>query len=533
MAQSHDRGLDRPMTRRAFVRGSAVSIGALAAGSALTSSRPARAAAPGAADALPPYVGAGSNAPVRPFPLYQVALGDGLFKEKRERILNFARAYDQRRYLVLFNDVAGRPNPPGVSVPGGWEDGGLLSGHWTGHFMSMLAQAHVSTGERIFTDKLSWMVDELGACQDALAGATVHPGYLGAKPEDVVLRQGPPRFAVYGGNQSTNTWAPWYVQHKIMRGFLDTYYLTGDARAFDIVEKMASWAHLALTLGDVNHPNYTGPITRDDLNFMWDTYIAGEFGGANEVFPEIFALTGDARHLQTAKAFDNRESLFDACVQNRDILVCAPGTQPGRRRPPRLHANTHVPNFTGYLRIYEQTGEADYFQAARNFRGMIVPHRMFAHGGTSGNYPGSNNNVEQLQNRDNIANAIANDGAETCTTYNLLKLTRNLFFHEQDPAYMDYYERGLFNQIAGSRADNDRTSNPQVTYFQPLTPGRGRSYGNTGTCCGGTGLENHTKYQESIYFHSADDSTLWVNLFVSSTLDWQEKGFTITQETDF
>jgi DUF1680 family protein len=533
MAQSDDRGLDRPMTRRAFVRGSAVSIGAVAAGSALTF-RPARAAAArAAAGALPPYVGAGSNAPVRPFPLYRVALGDGLFKEKRERILNFARAYDQRRYLVLFNNVAGRPNPPGVTVPGGWEDGGLLSGHWTGHFMSMLAQAHISTGEPIFTDKLFWMVDELGACQDALAGTTVHPGYLGAKPEDVVLRAGPPRFAVYGGDQNTNTWAPWYTQHKIMRGFLDTYYLTGDARAFEIVEKMANWAHLALTLGDVNHPNYTGKITRRDLNFMWDTYIAGEFGGANEVFPEIYALTGDARHLETAKCFDNRESLFDACVQNRDILVCAPGTQPGRRRPPRLHANTHVPNFTGYMRIYEQTGESDYFQAAKNFRGMIVPHRMFAHGGTSGNYPGSNNNVELLQNRDNIANAIAADGAETCTTYNLLKLTRNLFFHEQNPEYMDYYERGLFNQIAGSRADNDLTSNPQLTYFQPLTPGRGRSYGNTGTCCGGTGLENHTKYQESIYFRSGDDSTLWVNLFVSSKLDWAEKGFTIAQETDF
>src|SRR5262245_28731215 len=161
MAQSDDRGLKRPMTRRAFVRGSAVSIGVVAAGSALTF-RPVRAAAASAAAAaLPPYVGAGSNAPVRPFPLYQVALGNGLFKEKRERILNFARAYDQRRYLVLFNNVAGRPNPPGVTVPGGWEDGGLLSGHWTGHFMSMLAVngrasgshrgrpigSHLSTGE--------------------------------------------------------------------------------------------------------------------------------------------------------------------------------------------------------------------------------------------------------------------------------------------------------------------------------------------------------------------------------------------------
>jgi uncharacterized protein len=520
--------VDRHLNRREFVQASAVSIGAVAAGTKLA--LPAPAAAEGG---LPRYVGAGSTARVRPFPLYRVELGDGLFSEKRARILNFARQYDERRFLVLFNNVAGRPNPPGVQVPGGWEDGGLLSGHWTGHFMTMLAQAHVGTGEQLFADKLSWMVDELGACQDALAGMTVHPGYLGAKPEDVVLRVGPPRFAVYGGNQDTNTWAPWYTQHKIMRGFLDAYSLAGNQRAFEVVRKMASWAHLALTLGDVTHPDYAGPITRDDLNYMWDTYIAGEYGGANEVFAEIGALTGEAMHLETARRFDNRESLFDACVENRDILVCAPGTQPGRRRPARLHANTHVPNFTGYMRIFEQTGAREYRRAAENFFGMVVPHRMYAHGGTSGNYPGSNNNVEQFQNRDNIANSIAANGAETCTTYNLMKLARNLFLHDQDPAYMDYYERGLVNQIAGSRADNDTTSNPQVTYFQPLTPGARRGYGNTGTCCGGTGMENHTKYQESIYFRSADASTLWVNLFISSTLDWEEKGFTITQETDF
>jgi DUF1680 family protein len=520
------------MRRRDFVRASATSFAAVAV---------ARTLSPAAAKALPaapragrPYVGAGSTAPVRPFGLQEVALGDGLLAEKRERILNFARQYDERRFLVLFNANAGRPNPPDVAVPGGWEDGGLLSGHWCGHFMTMLAQAHAGTGERTFADKLGWMVEELGACQDALAaaGATVHPGYLGAKPEDVVLRAGPPRFAVYGGNQDTNTWAPWYTQHKIMRGLLDAYTLAGNERAFDVVVKMANWAHLALTVGDVTHPEYAGPPTREDLNYMWDTYIAGEYGGANEVLAEIGALTGDGRHMETARCFDDRESLFDACVENRDILVCAPGTQPGRRRPSRLHANTHVPNFVGYLRIYEQSGAPEYRRAARNFFGMVVPHRMYAHGGTSGNFPGSNNNVEMFQNRDNIANSIAADGAETCTTYNLLKLARNLFFHEPDAAYMDYVERGLLNQIAGSRADTDTTSDPQLTYFQPLTPGAPRRYGNTGTCCGGTGLENHTKHQESIYFRSDDGSTLWVNLFVPSTLAWEERGFTIVQETD-
>ena len=118
--------------------------------------------------------------------------------------------------------------------------------------------------------------------------------------------------------------------------------------------------------------------------------------------------------------------------------------------------------------------------------------------------------------------------AETCPLYNMLKLSRNLFFHEPDPKYMNYYELGLFNQIVASRRDSDSVDSPEVTYFVPVQPGQRRSYGNVGTCCGGTGMENHTKYQDSIYFRSVDDTTVYVNLYIASTLDWSEKGFRIT-----
>ncbi|MFG1994478.1 beta-L-arabinofuranosidase domain-containing protein [Actinoplanes sp. NPDC048988] len=753
-----------PFNRRQFLQVSTLSTAAFAG---LEFPAPAWAATAPALAAT--AEGPGATAPVRPFPLGDVRLGDGLLQEKRDRTKAWLRAYDERRFVVLFNDQAGRPNPAGVAVPGGWEDGGLLSGHWAGHYMTALAQAYADQGEAVYKTKLDWMVGELAACQAAItarmttgggggpaepaaaigrvpgrigtglrlgggtpaqyctlpqeainqltdftiatwinlgstaswtrlfdfgqstainmfltpragvtgnvprfaitvggsggeqqingtsalpvgqwvhvavtlagrvgtlyvdgqpagtnpnmtlnpsnlgnpgnrwigrsqygdpfldatidefhifdralgpaevtalrtattgggniawyrfeeAGGTAlkdsspngrdagvvaastegpadwvptHPGYLGAIPEDAVLRLGPPRWAVYGGNAQTNTWAPWYTQHKIMRGLLDAYYNTGNAQALAVVTTMADWAHLALTVGDKNHPDYQGPLTRDDLNYMWDLYIGGEFGGANEVFPEIAAITGDAKHLETAKAFDNRESLFGAAVENRDILVVTPQNRPGRRRPERLHANTHVPQFIGYLRVFEQGGGRDYFTAAKNFYGMVVPHRTFANGGAGGNYPGSNNNLELFQNRGNIANSVPTSGAETCTTYNLMKLARNLFLHEHDPAYLDYYERGLYNMILGSRADTTSTGDPQVTYFQPLGSGTVRGYGNTGTCCGGTGLENHTKYQETVYFRSADGGTLWVNLYVPSTLTWD---FKVKQETSF
>jgi hypothetical protein len=115
----------------------------------------------------------------------------------------------------------------------------------------------------------------------------------------------------------------------------------------------------------------------------------------------------------------------------------------------------------------------------------------------------------------------------------MLKLSRNLFFHEPDPKYMNYYEQGLFNQILGSRRDTESTTSPEVTYFVPVRPGERRKYGNVGTCCGGTGMENHTKYQDSIYFRSADDAALYVNLYIPSVLEWREKGFTIEQRTRY
>jgi DUF1680 family protein len=126
-----------------------------------------------------------------------------------------------------------------------------------------------------------------------------------------------------------------------------------------------------------------------------------------------------------------------------------------------------------------------------------------------------------------------NNHAETCPLYNMLKLSRTLFFHDPDPRYMHYYEQGLYNQILGSRRDVDSSDSPQVTYFVPVRPGQRRAYGNVGTCCGGTGMENHTKYQESIYFRALDGSALYVNLYADSTLRWPERGFTVTQATKY
>ncbi len=325
-----------------------------------------------------------------------------------------------------------------------------------------------------------------------------HPGFLSAYPETQFIRL--EEFCTYGSTQGI--WAPYYTLHKIMAGLLDAHVLAGNDEALEILTGIGDWVHGRLE-----------PLPPEQLERMWDIYIAGEYGGVNESLAQLHALVPNERYLVAAQRFDNA-AVMDPIVQDEDILD-------GR------HANQHIPQFTGYLRIFEESADPRYYDAARHFWDMVVPHRTYAHGGMGVG--------EIFRVRDDIAGSIFDDRnhAETCPLYNMLKLSRNLFFHEQDPKYMNYYELGLFNQIVGSRRDHDSTDSPEVTYFVPVRPGESREYGNTGTCCGGTGMENHTKYQDSIYFRSADGGTLYVNLYIASTLDWSDAGFTIRQETRF
>lgn len=50
-------------------------------------------------------------------------------------------------------------------------------------------------------------------------------------------------------------------------------------------------------------------------------------------------------------------------------------------------------------------------------------------------------------------------------------------------------------------------------------------------CCQGTGLETNTKYMDSIY--GFDKTSLFVNLFIPSKLNWKQRNVMISQATTF
>jgi hypothetical protein len=328
-------------------------------------------------------------------------------------------------------------------------------------------------------------------------GVPSHPGFLAAYPEtqfiELESRTTPDYFRV---------WAPYYTAHKILKGLLDAYTATGEPKALDLAAGLCDWMHSRLSK--------LSPAVRQR---MWGIFSSGEYGGVVEAILETYGHSGKPEHLELAKYFD-LDSLIDACAQNKDTLA-------------GLHANQHIPIFTGLVLMYNATGEERYLTAARNFWTMVVPARMFSIGGTS--------QGEFWKEREKVAATLDATDAESCCAYNMLKLSRELFFKDQNPAYMDYYERALLNQVLGSKQDQESSELPLATYFIGLQPGAVRDFTpKQGTTCSeGTGLESATKYQDSVYFTADDGGALYVNLYMPSTLRWAAKNVTVTQQTTY
>jgi len=428
-----------------------------------------------------------------PFSLWDVSLSKSLFTENRDRHHQFLLSQDLDSLLYNFRDAAGLDTKNAKPMLGWDAPDCNLKGHTTGHFLSALAQAYASTGDEEFKKRIDYMISELGKCQDAMAASgKFKPGFLSGYSEEQFDKL--EEFTPY-----PTIWAPYYTLHKIFAGLLDCYELAGNKQALDIAVKLGYWVY-----------NRLSRLSKEHRNKMWKMYIAGEYGGMNDVMARLYGITGEEKFLTTAKYFDN-DHLFIPMHENVDTLG-------------GIHANQHIPQIVGALKTYEVAGEEYYFHVAKNFWKAVTGHHIYNIGGTGSG--------EMFKPKDQIAKFLNDRTAETCATYNMLKLTRGLFAFEPEAEYMDYYEKALYNHIAPSQ--DHSAPNGGSTYFMPLRPGAQKKfdvYGNT--CCHGTGLENHTKYQDTIYFRSADNSALYVNLYIPSVLTWKDRGFVITQSGDY
>ncbi len=441
-----------------------------------------------------------------PFPLKEVRLLDGPFRDAMQRNEKYLLSLDPDRFLHTFRVNVGLPS--NTKPYGGWEEPSVeIRGHAFGHYLSALSLTYASTGDSRFKQRADYIVAELAKCQARSPSAGFHEGYLSAFPESFIDRV----------ENRQNVWVPWYTLHKIMAGLLDANQLCGNAQALDVLTKMADWVKFRVDR-----------ISHEQMQRSLDT----EQGGMNEVLANLYAVTGYTNYLQLSAAF-NHERVLDPLSRGEDRLN-------------GLHANTQIPKIIGATCEYEFTGDPKYLTIANTFWDSVAVRRSYVIGGHSDH--------EHFFPTNDFPKHLSPETTETCNTYNMLKLTRDLFELEPSAAKMDFYERGLFNHILASQ--DPETG--MFVYLMSLKPGHFKTYStpeNSFWCCVGTGMENHSKYGDTIYFHSegaADlqsagasgktappdsagyqSAALWVNLFIASELSWREKGLTVRQETKF
>ena len=478
------------------------------------------------------------------------------FTENRDKFLNTLAKTDPNSFLYMFRHAFGQPQPEGAKALGVWDSKDTkLRGHATGHYLSAIAQAYAGTGydktlQANFADKMVYMVNVLYDLSQ-LSGKPKEPGgqhvsdpaavpygpgksafdsditdggirndywnwgtgFISAYPPDqfIMLEHG----AKYGG-KANNIWAPYYTLHKILSGLLDVYEVSGNQKALAVADGMGTWVYKRLS-----------KLPTDTLIKMWNTYIAGEFGGMNEAMARLYRITRKPEHLKTAQLFDNIRVFYGDTAHSHGL---AKNVDLFRG----LHANQHIPQIVGSIEMYRVSDNPDYYRIADNFWYKMVNDYMYSIGGVAGARNPNNSECFIGQPGTLYQNGFSAGGQnETCATYNMLKLTSDLFMFDQQGAYMDYYERALYNDILASVAENS----PANTYHIPLRPGSVKQFGNpdmTGfTCCNGTALESNTKMQNSIYFRSSDNQSLYVNLFIPSVLEWRERNIVVEQSTDF
>ncbi len=417
-----------------------------------------------------------------PFAMSDVRLLDGPFRDAMLRDQKYLLSLEPDRLLHTFRLNVGLPSS--AKPLGGWEEPNCeLRGHSLGHYLSALSLMYASTGDAVFKQRVDYIVGELAKCQGNSPAAGFHAGYLSAFPESFIDRV----------EQSQKVWAPWYTLHKIMAGLLDANQHGDNAQALDVLTKMADWVKFR-----VDH------LTPEQMQKSLDT----EHGGMNEVLANLYAVTGNTNYLQLSAAF-NHAKVLDPLAHGEDKLN-------------GIHANTQIPKIIGATREYELTGDPQFLAMANTFWNSVALRRSYVIGGHSDH--------EHFFPTNDFARHLSTDTAETCNTYNMLKLTRELFALNPDAAKMDFYERGLYNHILASQ--DPETG--MFVYLMSLKPGHFKTYStpeNSFWCCVGTGMENHSKYGDTIYFHDAD--SLYVNLFIASELSWKEKGLVVRQETKF
>lgn len=428
------------------------------------------------------------------FPYSQVRLGAGRLKEAMDKEMAYLKSLDINRLFA--STLSYNLGITGYQPYGGWEESGYGSSF--AHYLSAVSMAYAATGDLEFKQRMDRSMEIIIASQDYNGD-----GFFAFKDGttwgfDKMARD--KIITPYGWDENGHPWGnndigfPLYAHHKIFAGIRDAYLFGGSEDARISFLKFCDWMVMWMQ-------NF------DDENFY--KMLESEHGGFVEVLTDAYALSGKQKYLDAARRF-TRPNFANMMSTNVDDLT-------GR------HSNFYVPMAVGSAVHYLYSGDERSQKIAHNFFHIVNDHHTLCNGG--------NGNNERFGEPDLLTYRLGMRGPETCSSYNMLKLAKNLFCQEGDVEYMDYYENTMYNHILAILSPDKDAG---VCYYLSLKPGTFKKYDNLYNdfwCCVGTGMESHVKYVDAIYFKNEKD--ILVNLFTPSTLNWEEKGLKLRMETDY
>ncbi len=419
--------------------------------------------------------------------LSSVKLLSGPFKRAAQNNEQYVMAHDPDRLLAPFLIDAGlEPKAPRY---GNWESTGL-DGHTGGHFLTSFSLMVASMESEEAAKRLNYMVSELARCQEANGN-----GYVGGIPGGQAMWADVADGKIDAGNFALNgKWVPLYNIHKLFAGLRDAWQYAGNEQARQVLVNLSEWFY-----------GVCDDLSDEQIQEM----LISEHGGMNEVLADVSVITGDEKFLKLARRFSHRE-ILEPLLNDTDKLT-------------GLHANTQIPKVVGFMRVGELMDDSAWIDASAFFWETVVNNRSVAIGG--------NSTHEHFHPVDDFSSMVeSRQGPETCNTYNMMKLSKQLYFHTNDLKYLDYYERALYNHILSSQ----HPEHGGLVYFTSMRPRHYRVYSNpekTFWCCVGSGIENHAKYGEMIY--AKGENACFVNLYIPSEFIWEEKGVKLVQKTAF
>ncbi|MBN2526915.1 MAG: glycoside hydrolase family 127 protein [Deltaproteobacteria bacterium] len=429
------------------------------------------------------------------FPMDKVVINNDYINSLFDAELAYLMSLEPDKLMAAVKAVSEGTDPDKTRLDtyGGWEASGSgfhLRSHSLGHWLSAISRAYLQlhnedeTRAKEVKDKLDYTIDQLKSFQDKSSNRFIYGSFE-------------THFDSVEGKNNVTTYVPWYTMHKLLQGILDAYIYGGNETALEVADKLGDWVH--------------GRVSKWDENLR-RSVLATEYGGMNDVLYELYQVTEKNEHLAAAKVFDEdwSNSLFDSISQGRNVL-------PGK------HANTQIPKVVGAIKRYRTLGKDDdfYRTTAEQFFEIVLRDHTYVTGG--------NSQDEHFREPGRLNAQRDNTNNETCNSHNMLKLTRNLFMVTGDIKYANYYEKNFINEILASI--NPETG--MTTYFKPMATGGFKMFGtptNSFWCCTGTGMENFMKLDNSLYFHDAKD--LWINNYISSTVDWTNRNLKLTTLAD-